>query len=82
MEAAIEAGVVGMLAECGGTMCCATCQCCVDCAWTDEVGKPGEMESQMLEMTSDQRPGSRLSCQIVMQENLDGLIVHLPKYQI
>jgi 2Fe-2S ferredoxin len=81
MEAAIRNGVPGIEAECGGACSCATCHVHVDDAWTGKVGKPAPMEEDMLDFAFDVRPTSRLSCQIKVTDELDGLIVHTPEQQ-
>ncbi|MCS6759351.1 MAG: 2Fe-2S iron-sulfur cluster-binding protein [Candidatus Devosia euplotis] len=60
-------------AECGGALSCATCHVYVDKDWTDVVGAPSDEEEDMLDSVSDVRSNSRLSCQILMREALDGL---------
>ncbi|MFD1880672.1 2Fe-2S iron-sulfur cluster-binding protein [Paracoccus pacificus] len=83
MQAALTHDVDGIVGECGGSMMCATCHCYVDEAWIDRVGHRSEDESELLECAaSEVRPNSRLSCQIKMSAELDGLIVHLPEAQI
>jgi 2Fe-2S ferredoxin len=64
-------------AECGGALSCATCHVYVDKDWTDAVGTPREEEEDMLDSVGDVRPNSRLSCQILMSDALDGLKVTL-----
>jgi 2Fe-2S ferredoxin len=64
-------------AECGGACSCATCHVFVDADWFDAVGAPGEEEEDMLDTVGDVRPTSRLSCQILMSDALDGLKVTL-----
>ncbi len=81
MEAAIRNLVPGIEAECGGACACATCHVHVDDAWTNVVGKPEAMEEDMLDFAYDVRPASRLSCQIKVRDELDGLIVHVPERQ-
>ncbi len=82
MRAAVDAGVPGIVAECGGSLMCATCHVYVDEAWTDRAGGPGEEEDEMLEETLSPRDGrSRLSCQLVVSPELDGLVVHTPAEQ-
>jgi 2Fe-2S ferredoxin len=82
MEGAINNGVEGIIGECGGGLACATCHCYVDEAWLDKVGEPSEAESDMLEAASSERkPNSRLSCQINVTNDLDGLVVRLPETQ-
>lgn len=82
MHAAVDNNVNGILADCGGACSCATCHCYVDDAWLAKVGKADETEQQMLEFVIDPRPNSRLSCQLVVQDELDGLVVRLPESQI
>lgn len=81
MEAAIRNGIPGIVAECGGACSCATCHVHVDEAWKDKVGPPSPMEEDMLDFAFDVRPTSRLSCQIKVTEELDGLVVHTPAQQ-
>lgn len=68
-------------AECGGACACATCHVYVDDAWSALVGPPAAMEEDMLDFAYDVRPTSRLSCQIKMSDELDGLVVHVPERQ-
>ena len=75
MENAIRNAVPGIEAECGGACACATCHVYVDEAWTDVVGEPEAMEEDMLDFAYDVRPNSRLSCQIKVRDELDGLVV-------
>jgi 2Fe-2S ferredoxin len=87
MEAAVRNGLTGIVAECGGSLACATCHVYVDEAWLPKTGRAedcaDDLEDQMLEGTSEERrETSRLSCQLVLTEELDGLTVHLPKSQI
>ena len=79
METAIRNDIPGILAECGGA--CATCHVHVDEAWTEKTGAPSPMEEDMLDFAFDVRPTSRLSCQIKVADELDGLIVHIPEKQ-
>ena len=81
MEAAIRNLVPGIEAECGGACACATCHVHVDENWTDVVGRPQPMEEDMLDFAFDVRPTSRLSCQIKVTDELDGLIVRVPERQ-
>lgn len=74
--------IEGIVAECGGGLACATCVCFVDAGWTDKVDAPSEAETQMLDFSlNGDNPGSRLSCQISINDNLDGLVVRLPESQ-
>jgi 2Fe-2S ferredoxin len=81
MEAAIKNDIPGIEAECGGACACATCHVYVDEAWWDKVGGPSPMEEDMLDFGYDVRPNSRLSCQIKVTEELDGLVVRTPARQ-
>jgi len=81
MEGAIDNGIDGILAECGGSCTCATCHVYVDDEWADKVGSPGEFEQDLLEMVLEPTANSRLSCQIKITDELDGLLVRLPKSQ-
>jgi 2Fe-2S ferredoxin len=81
METAIMNGVPGIVAECGGACTCATCHVYVDDDWSDTVGGPSMMEEDMLDFAFDVRPTSRLSCQIKVNDDLDGLVVHVPQRQ-
>ncbi len=80
MQAAISAGVPGIVAECGGAAMCATCHVYVE----PLPGLPaiGPVEEEMLDSAAaERRPTSRLSCQIKLKADLDGLVVHLPERQ-
>ena len=81
MEAAIKNDVPGIEAECGGACACATCHVYVDDAWRDKTGSPEEMEEDMLDFAFEVRQSSRLSCQIRVEETLDGLVVRVPEKQ-
>ncbi|WP_210484684.1 2Fe-2S iron-sulfur cluster-binding protein [Microvirga antarctica] len=81
MEAAIRNGVPGIDAECGGACSCATCHVYVDEQWCEIVGQPQAMEEDMLDFAYDVRPNSRLSCQIRIRPELDGLVVQTPSRQ-
>jgi 2Fe-2S ferredoxin len=81
METAIRNGVPGIVAECGGACACATCHVYVDEEWRAATGEPQPMEEDMLDFASDVRPNSRLSCQIRVKPELDGLVVRTPARQ-
>jgi len=81
METAVKNAVPGIEAECGGACACATCHVYVDDKWTQKVGAPDVMEEDMLDFAFEQKPSSRLSCQIAMSDELDGLVVHVPEQQ-
>ena len=82
METAIQNDIPGILATCGGSCSCATCHVYVDEAWFERLGPPTLEESDMLDTAHDLKPTSRLSCQIVVTEELDGLTVTTPPRQI
>ncbi|MDH2133407.1 2Fe-2S iron-sulfur cluster-binding protein [Sphingobium yanoikuyae] len=82
MRAALNEGLDGMVGECGGGLACATCHCYVEEDWADRLPAPAQTELDMLECTaSERRPSSRLGCQIIVSDALDGLVVHLPAAQ-
>ncbi len=83
MHGAVYNGIEGIVGECGGGLACATCHCYVDEAWAETVGGPSSQdETDMLESTAAEvKPTSRLSCQIVMRPEFDGLVVHMPENQ-
>lgn len=81
MENAIKNSVPGIEAECGGACACATCHVYVDEAWQEKVGLPEIMEEDMLDFAYEPKKGSRLSCQIKVTEDLDGLVVNVPERQ-
>lgn len=82
MQAALDNGVPGILGDCGGGCACATCHVFVDDAWVERTGKPSELEVDLLEGALEYKDTSRLSCQIEMSDELDGVVVHLPVSQI
>jgi ferredoxin, 2Fe-2S len=82
MATAVKNGVPGIVAECGGNCSCATCHVWVAEEFAPEVGPPGDMEEDLLDMgVSERRSTSRLSCQIRVTEALDGLTVEIPPEQ-
>jgi len=81
METAIKHNVPGIDADCGGACACATCHVYVDPAFGDKVGKPSAMEQSMLDFAENVRETSRLSCQIKIRDDLDGLKVTTPESQ-
>ena len=81
MEAAKFNDIPGIEAECGGACACATCHVYVDAAWREKVGGPSDMENDMLDFAFDVREESRLSCQIKVTAELDGLILRVPEKQ-
>lgn len=81
MKAAVNDMVPGIDADCGGACACATCHVHIDPDWMARAGSPDEMEEAMLEFVSEPGAGSRLSCQILVSDALDGLVLRLPKQQ-
>ena len=81
MESAIKNSVPGIEAECGGACACATCHVHVEENWRGTVGEPSPMEEDMLDFGFDVRANSRLSCQIKVTDELDGLVVRTPERQ-
>ena len=81
MRAAVTNGIPGIDADCGGACACGTCHVFVDPAWADRLPAPTSAENDMLDLVNDQEPTSRLSCQIDVTAELDGLIVRTPARQ-
>jgi 2Fe-2S ferredoxin len=83
MRGAVDNNVPGIDADCGGECACATCHVYVDPAWLDLTGlpEPGSQEASMLSFAAVAEPNSRLSCQIPMRDELDGLVVRMPEGQ-
>lgn len=83
MRGAIDNKVPGIDADCGGQCACATCHVYIEPEWQARVGKPSAdtLEPSMLEFAAVTQPNSRLSCQIEMRADLDGLVVRLPEGQ-
>src|SRR6202047_1386775 len=81
METAIKNAVPGIEWEGGGACACSTCHVYIDDAWREKVGEPSPMEEDMLDFAYEVKPSSRLSCQIKVSEELDGLTVQTPERQ-
>ena len=81
MEAAVKNMVPGIDADCGGACACATCHVYVAPEWVEKVGKAEEMEASMLDFAQDIKDNSRLSCQVQITQEMDGLVVTVPEYQ-
>jgi 2Fe-2S ferredoxin len=79
MDAAVKDSVRGIDADCGGAGACATCHVFVDDAWTERTGERSALEQSMFEFADNVQPNSRLSCQIKVTKELDGLVVRLPE---
>ena len=80
MKAAVAAGVPGIHGDCGGALACATCHVVAPDDWADRLGRPGVMEDEMLDMVEGERTTtSRLSCQIIARDDLEGLVLTVPE---
>ena len=82
MEGAIQNNIPGIDADCGGGMACATCHVYVKEDWFNKLPEKAEGEDDMLDQAYEPSPSSRLSCQIIVSNELDGLVVHLPEKQL
>jgi ferredoxin, 2Fe-2S len=82
MQGAVSGSISGIAAECGGSCACGTCKVYVDPAWRERTGEPSEMEEAMFDGQDDTGSGRRLSCQILVREDLQGLVVRIPVSQI
>ena len=81
MEGAVQNKIPGIDADCGGGMACATCHVYVKEEWFDKLPKKEDGEEDMLDMAFEPKKNSRLSCQIIISDELDGLIVNIPSKQ-
>ena len=81
MEGAIQNDIPGIDADCGGAMACATCHVYVEEKWLDKLHKAEEAEVDMIDMAYDPKKNSRLSCQLIVSDELEGLMVTTPEKQ-
>jgi len=81
MQVAVNAGIAAIAAECGGACACGTCHCYIADDWFDRLAPAKSDEADMIEFVVDPIPTSRLSCQIEVTPELDGLVIHLPSSQ-
>ncbi|WP_319798855.1 2Fe-2S iron-sulfur cluster-binding protein [Nitrobacter sp.] len=81
MEAATAQSVDGIVAECRGSCTCATCHVIVTAEWLERLAPPDQLENEMLDILAERAPGSRLSCQIAIKDELNGLTMDIPKSQ-
>lgn len=81
MQVALNNGIDGILGECGGACSCATCHCYLGEADFARVPAPGPMERDMLDCVAEPEPTSRLGCQVVISDDMDGLVVRMPASQ-
>ena len=82
MQAAVNAGVDAIAAECGGACACGTCHCVLPQEWFERVAAPESDEVDMLEFVIDPQPTSRLSCQVEVMAEMDGMIINVPDSQV
>ena len=82
MEGAVQNNIPGIDADCGGSMACATCHVYVKEEWFNKLPKKEDGEEDMLDMAFEPKKNSRLSCQLIVSEQLDGLVVDLPEKQV
>ena len=83
MQIAIDNAIDGILGDCGGSCTCATCHCFVEREWLGKTGEADNLEKDMLAMSAvPPEENSRLSCQIKLNEDMDGLVVHMPESQL
>ena len=81
MEGAIQKDIPGIDADCGGSMACATCHVYVEDKWFDKIPKAEDAENDMIDMAFEPKKNSRLSCQIIVSDQLDGLEITTPEKQ-
>ena len=81
MEGAIQNDIPGIDADCGGSMACATCHVYVEEKWLDKLSKKEDGEEDMLDMAFEPKKNSRLSCQLIVTDDLNGLVVNIPTKQ-
>ena len=81
MEGAVQNNIPGIDADCGGGMACATCHVYVKEEWLNKLDKPEDAEQDMIDMAFEPKKNSRLSCQIIVSDDLDGLVVDMPEKQ-
>ena len=81
MEGAVQNDIPGIDADCGGGMACATCHVYVNDGWFDKLQPKEDGEEDMLDMAFEPKKNSRLSCQIIISDELDGLIINIPSKQ-
>lgn len=82
MQVAVDNAVPGIDGDCGGECACGTCHMIVADEWFGNTGTVGDAEEQMLSMTPERGRTSRLGCQVEITEAMDGMIVHLPEFQM
>jgi 2Fe-2S ferredoxin len=82
MQIAVDNAIPGIDGDCGGECACGTCHVIITNEWFSKTGTPGNEEEQMLSMTPERASTSRLGCQVVTTDEMDGMTVHLPEFQM
>ncbi|WP_373092614.1 2Fe-2S iron-sulfur cluster-binding protein [Zhongshania sp.] len=82
MQTALDGGIPGIDGDCGGECACGTCHLIVEVGYINIVGSASGEELQMLELTPDRTDNSRLACQVIASDDMDGMIVQLPEFQM
>ena len=82
MEIAVDNSIPGIDADCGGACACGTCHVIVADAWVEKTGATSDEETMMLDMTPERAASSRLACQIETRDDMDGMVVRLPEFQM
>ena len=82
MQVAVENAIPGIDGDCGGECACGTCHVILSEEWFRKLGAPADNEEQMLSMTPERASSSRLGCQVIVTEEMDGSTVHLPEFQM
>ena len=82
MEGARHNGIVGIEAQCGGQCSCSTCHCYVEPAWFARLPPVGAVERDLLDFAWQPQDNSRLTCQLIADESMDGLVLHVPAQQL
>jgi 2Fe-2S ferredoxin len=81
MDCALDHGVVGIRAQCGGACTCVTCHCYVESPWAERLVQPRADELEMLEYAWARESNSRLACQVVLDETYTGIVIRIPRQQ-
>ncbi len=82
MQIALDHGIPGIDADCGGECACGTCHVILNAKWITHIGRASASELQMLDLTPEKTTTSRLACQVQISEDMDGMHVQLPEYQM
>lgn len=82
METAVRNGIKGVLGECGGTCSCSTCHCYVACEWLERLPPKSQEEADLLDFAWEPKDSSRLTCQITVTDEIDGLVLQVPEQQL